>query len=171
MVWTNFDCVNKSFSVWRNVHFLENVWSHGRVVWSLLMFFPDASSHHPGVHHKPAQTIPTIAFAQTMRATSPKPDHHAQFVRILLKFEIKKKLKCFWPWFCGWVVIPVKRPYVQLSSPGQTEGWVGGWVGGGMGGWRDGWIGSIPNSGKFGAVAEGVRASVSPLRGSFCTRV
>ena len=30
---------------------------------------------------------------------------------------------------------------------------------------------SIPNPGKFGAVAEGVRASVSPLGGSFCTRV
>ena len=37
-------------------------------------------------------------------------------------------------------LIPVKRPYVQLSSPGQTEGWVGGWVGGGMGGCRDGWM-------------------------------
>ena len=30
---------------------------------------------------------------------------------------------------------------------------------------------SIPNPGKSGAVAEGVRASVSPLGGSFCTRV
>ena len=75
-----------------------------------------------------------------------------------------------------WVLIPVKRPYVQLSSPGQTEGLkvgcrMGGWVVGGMGGWRDGWIGSIPNPGKFGAVAEDVRALVSPLRGSFCTRV
>jgi hypothetical protein len=30
---------------------------------------------------------------------------------------------------------------------------------------------SIPNPGKFGAVGEGVRASVSPLGGSFCTRV
>jgi organic anion transporter 5A len=50
---------------------------------------------------------------------------------------------------------PVKRPYVQLSSPGQTEGlkggcgmgglvgvwdgWMGGWVDGWVEGWVDGW--------------------------------
>jgi len=32
-------------------------------------------------------------------------------------------------------LIPVKRPYVQLSSPGQTEGW--------MGGRRNGWMGGF----------------------------
>jgi hypothetical protein len=32
-------------------------------------------------------------------------------------------------------LIPVKRPYVQLSSPGQTEGLKGGFKE-----WVDGWV-------------------------------
>jgi hypothetical protein len=43
----------------------------------------------------------------------------------------------------GGFLIPVKRPYVQLSSPGQTEGLKSGC---GMGGWvglRDGWMGGF----------------------------
>ena len=42
-------------------------------------------------------------------------------------------------------LIPVKRAYVQLSSPGQTEELKGGWVGW-VGGWRNecalriGWV-------------------------------
>jgi hypothetical protein len=39
----------------------------------------------------------------------------------------------------GGFLIPVKRPYVQLSSPGHTEGLKVGC--GGMGGRRDGWMG------------------------------
>jgi hypothetical protein len=50
----------------------------------------------------------------------------------------------------GGFLIPVKRPYVQLSSPGQTEGlkggfkeWVDGWMGGfkeWVDGWAEGWV-------------------------------
>jgi hypothetical protein len=46
----------------------------------------------------------------------------------------------------GGFLITVKRPYVQLSSPGQTEGLKGGfkeWVDGWAAGWVDGWVSLI----------------------------
>jgi hypothetical protein len=60
------------------------------------------------------------------------------------------RISLFGLWVCVLSVYKQKKPILFQPAPSRA---------------------SIHNPGKFGAVAEGVRASVSPLGGSFCTRV
>ena len=67
--------------------------------------------------------------------------------------------------FGGFFLGSVKRPYVQLSSPGQTEGLKGGFKE-----WVDGWIPIYILSACRQVVAYALKVIIACLRQGFCIR-